>query len=226
MLLYCGCADGYFWNGSQCKLPLVLGKICTNQTSCYNDNSGETIACPTSSSADFYGQDAQYRSKCTAQSFSSTTNVVIDNNTGLTWEKSPSENTYTWDDAPNHCAELNSSNYAGINNWRVPNPLEFMTIVDNSTYAPATNSNFTNMSTDSTYFWTSKEYKGNTNSAYYFSPSYGWYNYSGKTNTYKVLCVSGNEMQPATSSNFTTETISGSVVVTDSNTSLMWQKDL
>ena len=211
----CASAE-YTWNGSTCQLgssggSKSLGEICTGQDNCY-DNSSE-IACPTSSSADFYGQDAQYTSKCTAQSFSSSTNVVVDNNTGLTWEKSPSEGTYTWANRATHCTELNSSNYGGKSNWRVPNPLELLTIVDNSTYNPATNSNFTNMPSDSSvWFWTSAEYKGNTSYAYAFKPYFG--NYFGyasdsysKTKTYKVLCVSGDEMQPATSANFTTQTI-------------------
>ena len=230
----CGCQSGYNWTGSQCQSgssggSKSLGEICTGQTSCYNASSSMT--CPTSSSADFYGQDAQYTSKCTAQSFSSSTNVVVDNNTGLTWEKSPSSSTYTWANRATHCNELNSSNYGGKSNWRVPNPLELLTIVDNSTYNPATNSNFTNMPTDSSvWIWTSAEYKGNTSYAYAFKPYYGnYYGYASdsysKTKTYKVLCVSGNEMQPATSSNFTTQTISGSVVVTDSKTGLMWQKE-
>ena len=226
----CGCNSGYDWTGSQCQSgssggSKSLGEICTNQTTCYNASSSMT--CPSSSSADFYGQDAQYTSKCTPQSFSSSTNVVVDNNTGLTWEKSPSSSTYTWANRATHCNELNSSNYGGKSNWRVPNPLELLTIVDNSRYNPATNSNFTGMPTsNSTYLWTSKEYNGNTSYAYYFSPSYGWYWYDGsKTNTYKVLCVSGEEMQPATSADFTTQTISGKVVVTDSKTGLMWQKE-
>ena len=225
----CECEENYYWwgkeKGCQDTRP-TLGNICTNQTSCYNASSSMT--CPTSSSADFYGQDAQYTDKCTAQSFTSSTNVVIDNNTGLTWEKSPSSDTYTWANANDHCAELNSSNYGGKKNWRVPNPLEFMTIVDNSRYNPATNSNFTGMPTsDRTYLWTSKEYKGNTSYAYVFMPWYGDYyvNDDFDSFSYKVLCVSGNEMQPAISADFTSQTISGKVVVTDSKTGLMWQKE-
>ena len=221
------CATGYVWTGSVCEYRTVLGNICTGQTSCYDASS--VMTCPSSSSADFYGQDAQYTGKCTAQSFTSS-NVVVDNNTKLTWEKSPSSDTYTWANRSTHCDELNSSDYGGKNNWRVPNPLELLTIVDNSRYNPATNSNFTGMPTsNSTYLWTSAEYK-NASYAYIFSPSYGWYDGSAdsdylKTNTYKVLCVSGEEMQPATSANFTTQTISGSVVVTDSATGLMWQQE-
>ena len=237
----CGCNGGYYWWGIEkgcIDTPLTLGKICTGQTSCYNASS--SMICPTSSSADFYGQDAQYTSKCVAQSFTlgtgAQTGTVIDNNTGLIWEQSPSEGTYTWDDAPNHCADLNSSNFGGKNNWRVPNPLEFMTIVDNSKYNPATNSNFTNMPTDySTYLWTSKEYKGDTSDAYYFSPLYGSSGENRKTKTYQVLCVSGDEMLPATSADFTTMSViyeyglpvivAKAEVVTDSKTGLMWQKE-
>ena len=222
---FCECNSGYFWNGSSCEERTTLGNICTGQTSCYNASS--SITCPILSSADFFGQDAQYTSKCAAQSFTSSANVIVDNNTKLTWEKSPSSSTYTWASVNNHCADLNSSNYGGKSNWRVPNPLELLTIVDNSKNNPATNSIFTNMPSYS-YLWTSKEYKDNTIYAYYFSPSYGSYWCDGnstKTNTYKVLCVSGDEMQPATSADFTTQTISGSVVVSDSKTGLMWQKE-
>lgn len=224
----CGCQSGYSWNGGSCTSSsspdnLTLGNICTGQTSCYNASSSMT--CPSSSSADFYGQDAQYTSECTAQSFSASSNVVVDNNTGLTWEKSPSTDTYTWDNRDIHCNELNNSNYGGKSNWRVPNPLELLTIVNNSTSNPATNSNFNGMPTsDSTYLWTNNEYKGGTSNAYYFSPSYGWYWYDGtKTNTYKVLCVSGEEMKPAVSSDFTTS--SDGKTVTDNRTGLMWQKE-
>lgn len=214
-----------------------LGEICTGQDKCYYDYGvtyGVMDECPTSSSDDFFGQDAQYTSKCTAQSFAAKTvygdDIVFDNNTGLTWEQLPSSSSYTWDDAPNHCNDLNSSDYGGKSNWRLPNPLEFLTIVDNSKSGPATNSNFTKPIFWTTYWWTSKEYKGNTSYAYAFDYDSGRYygNNSDsylKTKRYQVLCVSGDEMQPATSSDFTTQTVSGKAVVTDLKTGLMWQKD-
>ena len=177
------------------------------------------MSCPSSSSADFFGQDAQYTSKCTAQSFAASSNVVVDNNTGLTWEKSPSSSTYTWANRNTHCNDLNSSNYGGINTWRVPNPLELLTIVNNSTYNPATNSNFTGMPIDS-LLWISKQY--DSSHAYTFGPSVGSIEYRLKTNKYKVLCVSGNEIPKAV---FTSQMISDSVVVIDSTTGLMWDKE-
>ena len=219
----CGCQSGYDWNGGSCTSSptpdtLTLGNICTGQNKCYGE-SGE-ITCPSSSSADFYGQDAQYTNKCTQQGFSADEWIVADHNTGLIWEKSLSSGTYTWDNRATHCNELNSSNYGGINTWRVPNPLELLTIVNNSTYNPATNSNFTGMPTsDNSTLWTSKEYG---DSGHSFSSYYGYISSDSKSSTKQVLCVSGNEMQKGV---FTSQTISGSVVVTDSTTGLMWQKE-
>ena len=129
--------------------------------------------------------------------------------------------------ADEHCMQ---SVYDGTMDWRLPTPQELLTIVDNSRYNPATNYSFTGMPMpNSTYLWTSKQYNGNTAYAYIFSPSFGWYDgfdTSGylKSNTYKVLCVRGDEMQPVTSAKFTTQTINWNVVVTDSATGLMWQK--
>ena len=224
----CGCNSGYNWNGVSCTSTsnpdtITIGNICTGQTSCYDND--EEITCPSSSSVDFFGQDAQYINKCTSQSFTASSDVVVDNNTGLTWEKSSSSSFYTWANRNMHCNDLNSSNYGGINTWRVPNPLELLTIVNNSTYAPATNSNFTGMPTSllGISLWTNSEYKGDTSYAYVFSTSYGSYSYTAKINTYKVLCVSGEEMKPATSSDFTTS--SDGKTVTDNRTGLMWQKE-
>ncbi len=218
------CNSGYWWNGELCVV--TLGRICTGQTKCYSNE--EEITCPTSESADFFGQDVYYANlgKCTTQSFAvktiSSQEVVVDNNTGLTWEPTPSEETYTWENRATHCSELNISNYGGKSNWRVPNPLEFLTIVDNSKYNPATNSNFTGMPTDnSVCLWTNNEYKGHTNVAYCYSRS--WYDYGTKTAPQKVLCVSGEEMKPAVSNDFTTS--SDGLTVTDNRTGLMWQKD-
>ncbi len=236
----CGfkCNQGYEWNGDwgKCFIRPAFGNICTGQTNCYNNS--EEITCPTSASANFYGQDAQYAKLgyCYPQNFTLKTvsgnKVVVDNNTGLVWEQSPSSSEYTWENRAIHCNELNSSNYAGINTWRVPNPMELLTIVDNSTYNPATNSNFTGMPIEnSTYLWTNNEHKKYTNYAYVFSSSYGWYyayhddsdKIGSKINSYKILCVSGSEFVHATLSDFTTS--SDGKIVTDNRTGLIWQKE-
>ena len=219
----CGCDEYYYWNG-KCSKIVTLGNICTGMNKCYNDD--VEIACPSYTSDDFYGQDAQHTNKCMAQSFSSSSNVVVDNNTNLTWEKSPSADTYTWENSATHCNDLNSSNYGGKSNWRVPNPLELFTIVDNSTYNLATNSIFTNMPTGSSDgLWTSKERVNEYGSllAGLFHPSDGTYFYEYTDDTYKVLCVSGDELTAAASSDFTIS--SDGKTVTDKRTGLMWQKE-
>ena len=223
------CAEGYFWDEPNCKKPLDIAQICTGQNKCYNKNEdGELETCPASPSGtdddyNFYGQDAQYTDHCTAQNFSVKTpvegqNVVFDHNTGLTWEQTPSEETYAWEDHATHCNELNTANYAGISDWRVPNPLELLTIVDNSTSDPATNSNFTGMmaTNGDKFLWTNQENTG------FYIPT-GWYAYRGKGETFKVLCVSGEEMKPAVSDDFTTS--SDGLTVTDTRNGLMWQKE-
>ena len=223
----CVCSEGYFWDGEACRVS--LGRICTGQTSCYDETS-ELETCP-AEGANFFGQDAQYRNKCIPQSFTvesvNNQNIVIDSNTNLTWEVSPSTETYTWDNAANHCADLNSSNYGGKSNWRVPNLLELLTIVDNSTYNPATNSNFTNMPTSDDSLddnlWTSNDCSFDTSRAFAFRPYNGMSNILSKTSTYKVLCVSGKELLPSTSSDFVTS--SDGKTVRDNRTGLMWQKD-
>ena len=223
----CASAE-YSWNGSDCKKQIPLGNICTGQNRCYN-NTAE-IPCPTSETADFYGQDAQYAKAgyCYPQSFTVKTvsgkNIVVDNNTGLTWEQSPSTDTYTWDNRETHCNELNSSNYGGKSNWRVPNPLEFLTIADNSKSAPATNY-FTNMPTgESDFLWTSEEYGEDTSLARAFNPHTAWVAYGkSKSETYNVLCVSGNEIVSAIPSDF--ETSSDEKTFFDKRTGLIWQME-
>lgn len=232
----CGCEAGYFWSDSLCKKALSIGDICTNQKKCYN-NDYKAITCPTSSSDDFYGQDAQYSDKCTAQNFTlgwkALAGTIIDNNTGLVWQQSPSAHFFTWDNANNAdnenapCVMLNNENDAGISNWRVPNALELMTIVDSNEWGFATypNFDFTGMPTTlDTFLWTSDEFGTDPSMARAFDPYTGWYA-SGKSKTlrYKVLCVSGNEMAPTASSDFVLS--SDNEVVTDKRTGLIWQKE-
>jgi hypothetical protein len=235
------CDSGYNWNGSVCKTKPTLAKICTNQNSCYTTST--EIPCPTLEE-DFFGQDAQNSDKCLHQNFEAgtgeRTGTVIDHNTNLIWEQSPSTDTYTWNNRQKHCDDLNALNYGGLSNWRVPNPLEFLTIVDNSRYNPATNSNFTNMPTSNEiFFWTSKQW--DSSSAYYFSAYFGEYfgniisdegyltnSDSNKTKSYKILCVSGDELLPLTSNDFeeTSITVDQTTysLVRDKRTELVWLK--
>ena len=214
------CNNGYFWTGSACNKQFSIGNVCTGQTKCYN-NSGE-ITCPTSASADFYGQDAQYRSKCKAQSFTTKTisnqKVVVDNNTGLEWQQTLSTSTYTWANAKTYCSNLT---YAGYSDWRLPTRQELLTIVDLNRLTPAINTTYF-PNTTSKHFWSSSSYAGKSDNAWNVSFSSGQVGNGGKSsNTLYVRCVRGNELpKPA----FSTSTINGDIIVTDSKTNLIWQK--
>ncbi len=218
----CECDTDYEWNGLSCvrSVPLSLGNICTGQTECYDMTS--LMECPSSSEADFYGQDQHYAALgyCTPQSFTATQDVVVDNNTGLIWEKSSSSDTYIWEEAQNHCNDLNEEAFAGIDSWRVPNPLELLTLVDNSTSRPAVNQNFKKMVVA---VWTSKFYeKESGSSAYSFNPYYGTVSSTEKAEPLRVLCVSGEEMLAAQESDF--EVSEDEMTVTDKRTGLVWEK--
>ncbi len=46
--------------------------------------------------------------------------VWIDNNTDLMWQIDIEKKTYTWDEAKKYVNNVNSKQYAGFNNWRLP----------------------------------------------------------------------------------------------------------
>jgi len=223
----CECNYGYLWNGTKCK-KLALGNMCTGQTKCYNNTAA--ITCPTSSTADFYGQDAWYASKgvCTPKSFTvKTVNgqaVVVDNKTFLEWQQTAPSTTYTWENAKNYCSDLV---YAGYDDWRLPTPHELFSIIDFSKYKPIVDTNyFPNITSSSMVFWTSKTWQGETEDpdkefawTVRLSSSTDVYT-KEKTSTLNTMCVRGNELPL---SSFHTATISGEEVVIDSTTGLMWK---
>ncbi len=221
---YCGCVDSYSWNAGECKeysTGLTIGNICTGQDKCYN-NSSQIITCPVLGE-DFFGQDAQYTDSCTPQSFTivdtgfENEKIVQDNNTGLQWQQTLSTNSF-WENAYIYCDKLT---YGGYSDWRLPNPLEILTISDSSRYKPAIDKTyFVNMPDDS-YFWTSKTY--NSSKVFVFSSSTGLLIEHSKAPTYSTMCVRGSELPI---SSFVTSTAgNGDITVTDSITGLMWQQE-
>lgn len=224
----CGCKYGYFWDGDGCRKQISIGNICTNQETCY-DSYDPLPECPASSSENYFGQDAYYAALgvCTPQDFTIKTlqnqKIIFDNNTRLQWQQSAPTTKYTWEEAKNYCSNLT---YAGYSDWRLPDPKDFLTIIDHSRYAPAVDTDyFTNMSSTSSsvYYWTSKSYE-----TYDVHLLFNLYYGLIKTNelldsSLNVICVRGNELAKGS---FTTSTIAGDIVVTDSTSGLMWQKTL
>ena len=213
------CNENYLWLDSEKKCStttdkITLGNICTGQNKCY-DNSQE-IPCPTTPSGtddeyNFYGQDAQYAALgiCTPQNFNvrsiSYQKVVEDLNTGLMWQQTRPDSTYTQSKAISYCQNLA---YAGFSDWRLPTPEEFMTIFDHSKNNPAVDtSKFPNMAE---FFWSTDSFFGFHDS---YSPS----------EEAAVMCVRGNELPRGTFSEMTAG--NNDIIVKDSRTGLIWQKN-
>jgi hypothetical protein len=101
----------------------------TGQTTC-SDSDGNSISCAGS------GQDGAVQA---GQAFSYTDNgdgTITDNVTGLAWEKLSSDNSdhdysksYTWAQAFDKVAALNTANFGGHNDWRLPNLRELQSLV-------------------------------------------------------------------------------------------------
>ena len=216
----CGCESGYYWWGmaAGCTGKPTLGNICTNQNNCYNNSSN--ITCP-AEGEDFYGQEAQYAllGYCIPQSFNVTEqNVVLDSNTGLMWQQQIADRTYTWTNARNYC---NNLTYAGNSDWRLPSPREILTIVDNSLYEPGVNATIYPNIPIGSYLWTSRE-PDNSNNGRVLVTNSGAVGVQAKASLSNVMCVSGDELpKPA----FSKQTINGDIVIKDSTTGLMWQKE-
>lgn len=106
----------------------------TGVTACYNNTT--TITCPESSNEPFYGQFPGN----VIPSYQNNSNMTVtDLNTGLTWQRSPDQNgnnngfiekadKLTWAQIQARVAELNSSNWGGYNDWRIPTIKELYSI--------------------------------------------------------------------------------------------------
>ena len=115
----------------------------TGKTTCLNI-SGEVIQCQGT------GQDGEIQAGATLSYTDNGDGTITDNNTKLVWEKKSSDGTihdfhtvYTWADAfAVHIAGLNSANFAGHNDWRVPNVKELQSIVNYEKFEPAVSTEF------------------------------------------------------------------------------------
>lgn len=97
----------------------------TKQDECYNA-SGTAITCP-SSSQSYYGQDAQYSGVDTKFATDCDDTVVIDQQTGLVWQKTPDNELYQYDEAITYCENLTTG---GLTDWRLPTIKELFSIAD------------------------------------------------------------------------------------------------
>ena len=219
-LYFCGCNKGFGWSDGKCESfasgVATLGNVCVGT---------ETITFPG-------------MLKCRQQDFELKTvsdqEIVVDKNTGLEWQHAVSEKTYTWNEAVAYCENLE---YAGYSDWRLPEPLEILTIVDHGAYDINADAydDTPQLLVNKSYFgsvfpsfdvgnnlWTSKTYRDDPKRAWVFSPQRSYvYPHPSKTDIYNAMCVRGGILPRA---EFKKLKIGGDAVVTDSATGFMWQQ--
>jgi hypothetical protein len=117
----------------------------TGQTTCWN-SAGTVIPCAGT------GQDGDIQAGATLRYRDLGNGTIKDRVTKLIWEKKSDDgsihdvgNTYSWANAfASHVAGLNAANFAGRNDWRVPNVKELPSIIDYETFNPGVDPAFNN----------------------------------------------------------------------------------
>jgi hypothetical protein len=117
----------------------------TGQTTCWN-SSGAVVPCAGT------GHDGELQKGAPLSYTHNGDGTIADNVTGLVWEKKSDDGgindvdtTYSWTNAfAVHVAGLNAANFAGFNDWRLPNARELQSLVQyqsSPTVAPVFNTN-------------------------------------------------------------------------------------
>src|SRR5262245_56194308 len=119
-----------------------VGMLATGQVTCY-DIDGSIITCTGT------GQAGDIQAGAALSYIDNGDGTITDNNTSLMWEKKSDDgsihdqdNSYTCQDAFAYVATLNSGNFAGYNDWRLPNLRELQSIVNYQVVAPAVSAVF------------------------------------------------------------------------------------
>jgi hypothetical protein len=128
------CAPGCRYDVSGC-IPGAFPA--SGQTLCYN-SAGAAVACAGT------GQDGATQAGNSLSYQDNGDGTLTDLNTGLQWEKLDDaggmhdrDTTYTWANSQNRITALNGANFAGHNDWRLPNIRELSSIVNYGASNPA-----------------------------------------------------------------------------------------
>jgi hypothetical protein len=81
--------------------------------------------------------------------------------------------TYAWQDALDYAACLNTNNYLGHNDWRLPNVNELESLVNIGQSSPLNWLNTQGFSNVELFYWSSSTFAGTTEDAYFIVISDG-----------------------------------------------------
>ncbi len=154
----------------------------SGQLLCY-DHASE-IPCPAPGEA-FFGQDGHYYGTPMSHSVVGD-GTVLDEVTGLQWQREGDGVVRTWLGALSYCGSLE---LAGYSDWRLPGEWELITLVDFGKVSPAIDTTAF-PDTRSSLYWTSTEHAGSAEMAWSVLFSYGYVAPNPKTHDNAfVRCV-------------------------------------
>ena len=114
--------------------------------------------------------------------------AVLDKETGLVWEKTPSITGKSWVDARHHCT--NDTATGTRKGWRLPSISELASVIDPSLPAPFVPASiFTGV--QSALYWSATTFAENPTDAWYVYFYNGNVSNASKTNTFHAWCVRG-----------------------------------
>lgn len=116
--------------------------------------------------------------------------AVLDRNTGLVWEQSPSATVEPWGNARFTCLNKRVGNQKG---WRLPAVAELASLVDPSVAIPGPTLSpdhpFTNV--QSSIYWSASTFADNPTNAWFVNFGNGFVGTFSKITTFPVWCVRG-----------------------------------
>ncbi len=113
------------------------------------------------------------------------TDTVLDQVTGLEWQRNVDSSVHDWEQAQSYCATLELD---GKSNWRLPTRIELVSIVDYSAADPAIDASVF-PATPSNQFWTSSPSVVATGQAWTVNFNYGFVGYTDEIYALPVRCV-------------------------------------
>jgi len=125
------------------------------------------------------------------------TETVYDDGTSLTWQDNEvvKTTTRTWSEAIEYCENLD---FAGVQDWRLPNINELLSMTDPTRVDPAVDPIFTNVA--SHLYWSSTTHAGGTTDAWFVAFRHGYVGNNDKTYySYYVRCVRSGQIVPSAS---------------------------
>jgi hypothetical protein len=116
--------------------------------------------------------------------------AVLDRETGLVWERSPSTSTFTWSNAQLHCNLLTVANRIG---WRLPTLQELASLVDRGQSFPALPTGHPFSNVQSSFYWSAATFAIVASFAWGVFFDSGNVSFDDKSVTFFVWCVRGGQ---------------------------------